>query len=122
HVVLLWNKRKTETSPFLREYDEILLRYGTDYKDRWSKERTNVRDALVDFFTPCPFGSECLDNTQPLGFEGLKERALSSSYAPLEDHPNFEPMIGALRELFEKFQQNGQIAMEYETAIFWGRL
>src|SRR4051812_43629153 len=31
-VVLLWNTRKTDATPFLRAYEALLHRYGTDYR------------------------------------------------------------------------------------------
>src|SRR5215469_10883977 len=31
-AVFLWNERCTDTTPFLREYEELLLQYGTDYE------------------------------------------------------------------------------------------
>src|SRR5579864_7721053 len=32
-TVLLWNERRTDSTPFLREYERLLLRYGTDYHE-----------------------------------------------------------------------------------------
>src|SRR5712691_9479273 len=32
-LVLLWNERLTDATPFLRGYEELLLKYGTDYQD-----------------------------------------------------------------------------------------
>src|SRR5205085_2919328 len=31
--VLIWNERQTDTTPFLQEYEQLLLTYGTDYKE-----------------------------------------------------------------------------------------
>ena len=31
-AVLIWNERCTDTTPFLREYEDVLLRYGTDHE------------------------------------------------------------------------------------------
>src|SRR5258708_828557 len=31
--VLIWNERETTTKPFLRDYEQLLLAYGTDYKE-----------------------------------------------------------------------------------------
>ena len=31
--VLIWNERQTESTAFLRDYEQLLLTYGTDYKE-----------------------------------------------------------------------------------------
>ena len=41
-LVLLWNERLTDSTPFLRDYEELLLTYGTDYQDV-RHERTTDR-------------------------------------------------------------------------------
>ena len=32
-AVLIWNARKTDTTPFLKAYDSLLYKYGIDYKE-----------------------------------------------------------------------------------------
>jgi ubiquinone/menaquinone biosynthesis C-methylase UbiE len=32
-LVLLWNERLTDSTAFLRDYEQLLLTYGTDYQD-----------------------------------------------------------------------------------------
>ena len=32
-LVLLWNERFTDTTTFLRDYEQLLLTYGTDYEE-----------------------------------------------------------------------------------------
>src|ERR1051325_10797149 len=32
-AVLLWNERSVDSTPFLRDYEEILLNFGTDHRD-----------------------------------------------------------------------------------------
>jgi SAM-dependent methyltransferase len=39
--VLIWNERRTATTPFLRDYEQLLLTYGTDYQG--SAPRTHDR-------------------------------------------------------------------------------
>ena len=48
-LVLLWNEREVDTTPFLRDYEQLLLTYGTDYEEV-RHERTT--DALNEFFDP----------------------------------------------------------------------
>jgi hypothetical protein len=57
-----------------------------------------------------------------LDWEGLKGRLLSSSYAPKEGQPNHEPMLAALKILFERCEKGGTVRMDYETEAYLGRL
>jgi hypothetical protein len=47
---------------------------------------------------------------------------MSSSYAPEAGHPEHEPMMAGLRELFGRHQQDGKIVFPYETQVFYGQL
>ena len=40
----------------------------------------------------------------------------------VEDEPGHDELFAALGELFNRFQQDGQIRFEYETELFAGRL
>ena len=53
-LVLVWNERLTDSTPFLRDYEQLLLTYGTDYQDI-RHERTT--DAVNEFFDPEAFGN-----------------------------------------------------------------
>ena len=120
-VILMWNKRQAETSPFLRAYEDLLVQYGTDYKDRWGSERRGLTQRVADFFRG-EVQNAAFENPQYLDLEGLTGRLLSSSYAPLPGHPNYQPMLDALAGLFTRFEKEGRVAIEYLTTIYWGRL
>src|SRR5271165_1182208 len=47
--VLIWNERRTASTPFLRDYEQLLLAYGTDYKEV-RHERTTA--LIHEFFAP----------------------------------------------------------------------
>src|SRR6202171_2043996 len=47
--ILIWNERETTTTPFLRDYEQLLLTYGTDYNEV-QHERTTV--VIHEFFAP----------------------------------------------------------------------
>src|SRR6266478_7257589 len=47
--VLIWNERETTSNPFLRDYEQLLLTYGTDYKEV-RHERTTAM--IHKFFAP----------------------------------------------------------------------
>ena len=118
-LMLLWNERITDSTPFLREYEQLLLDYGTDYADV-RHERTT--EAVNEFFDPAPFEERVFDMQQEFDYAGLEGRLLSSSYAPGPGHPKHEPMLAALRRVFDVHQSGGRVAVDYKTRVYFGRL
>jgi SAM-dependent methyltransferase len=118
-AVLLWNERSTDTTPFLRSYEDLLLAYGTDYEQVRHEHTT---DNITDFFTPAPFESRVFDMRQEFTYPELEGRLLSSSYAPMLGHPNYEPMLERLHRMFDTYNNNGRVTMEYVTRMYYGQL
>lgn len=118
-LVLLWNERLTDSSPFLRDYEQLLLDYGTDYQDI-RHERTTAE--VNQFFDPAPYRERTFDMRQEFDYAGVEGRLLSSSYAPGPEHPKHAPMLRELRKIFEAHAVSGRAAFEYKTRIFFGRL
>ena len=117
--VLIWNERETTTTPFLRDYEELLLTYATDYKEV-RHERTTAM--IPEFFAPALCEERVFSLRQEFDYEGLAGRLLSSSYAPLEGHPSYEPMMRELRRIFSAHAKDDVVAFEYETRVFYGHL
>jgi SAM-dependent methyltransferase len=118
-VVLIWNERRLAATPFLRAYEDLLLRYGTDYE---KVRHENITPEIDRFYAPEAFQLKTLENFQHFDFKALKGRVLSSSYTPDPDHANFEPMLGELEQIFNAHQSNGKVTFEYETRIYYGHL
>jgi len=118
-TVLLWNERRTDSTPFLRDYEQLLLSYGTDYQEV-RHERTTAE--ISDFFAPAPFQSSELEMRQELDYSALEGRLLSSSYTPGPDHPTYESMLRELRRMFDAHRVNGRVTLEYNTLVYYGRL
>lgn len=118
-VVLIWNERRLDSTVFLRAYEDLLLRYGTDYE---KVRHEKVTGEIAEFFSPESFELRTLENAQHFDFESLKGRLLSSSYAPDQDHPKFAPMLEELENIFDANQQDGIVSFEYETKIYYGHL
>ncbi|HKB04485.1 MAG TPA: class I SAM-dependent methyltransferase [Gemmataceae bacterium] len=115
-VVLLWNTRKLDTTPFLRAYEALLHRFGTDYKE---VVHTNVdRTALRAFFGG-DFEARVLPNEQMFDREGLRGRLRSSSYTPPPGHPNHEPMLRELDHIFDVHARGGTVRFEYDTELYF---
>jgi SAM-dependent methyltransferase len=118
-LALLWNERLTDSTPFLREYERLLLTFGTDYQDV-RHERTT--DAVNEFFDPAPFQERVFEMRQEFDYTGIEGRLLSSSYAPGPEHPNHEPMLRELRRIFDAHAIAGRATFDYKTRMYFGRL
>lgn len=116
-LVLLWNERPTDGAPFLRDYEQLLLEYGTDYQ-----QVRHEHTAVGSFFDPHPYHERSFKLEQQFDYAGLEGRLLSSSYAPGPEHPKHQPMLAELRRIFDLRQQNGRIVFEYTTRLYYGRL
>lgn len=75
-VVLIWNERITDSSPFLVAYETVLLTYGTDYQDVRHEKTTDTIDA---FFAPSHFEQRVFSLRQEFDYIGLEGRLFSSS-------------------------------------------
>jgi SAM-dependent methyltransferase len=119
-VVVLWNDRGLNKTKFARAYEHLLVRYGTDYK--------KVKDAYPEsedirfFFEGKAFSAREFPNAQEFDLEGLTGRLRSSSYAPQQNHPNYEPMMTELQKRFRENEKDGRVRMEYLTQVYCGRL
>jgi ubiquinone/menaquinone biosynthesis C-methylase UbiE len=117
--VLLWNERSVDSTPFLRAYEELVLNFGTDYKEV-RHERTT--ETIHEFFYPTPFHSRVFNNHQEIDYAGLEGRLLSSSYTPSADHPNYQPMLTELRRIFDTNQVDSKVVLEYKTRVYYAQL
>ena len=119
-VIIVWNERLLDDTPFLRDYEELLQRFGTDYS-RVSESYPRP-DQILEFFGTNEFTSHSLPNSQEFDFAGLSGRLRSSSYAPAADHPQSAPMMEELQRIFAANQKDGVVCMEYRTRIYTGKL
>ena len=119
-LVLVWNSRRTEETPFLRDLEALLLTYGTDYRE--VNHRQVDVDRVAPMFAGGAFTYHALDNRQALDREGLIGRVASASYVPARGEPGHDEMCAALSELFGRYQAGGQVVIEYDTEIYVGRI
>lgn len=113
-VVLIWNDRAKAGAEFNTSYESFMLKYGTDYKE------VRKNEGNVDRFYS--YQKETFGNFQDLDFTSFKGRVLSASYIPLSDNPIFPEMLVELEGLFNKYQRNGIIRIEYNTELYYGQL
>ncbi len=117
--VLLWNERRTDTTPFLRAYEDLLRTYGTDYQEV-RHERTTAGISL--FYGPSPYQERVFENHQRLDYAALQGRLRSSSYTPQPGDRGYDAMLLELRRIFDSSQRNGIVTVEYSTRVYFGRL
>jgi SAM-dependent methyltransferase len=119
-VVVAWNHRRTGETKFGRGYEDLLVRFGTDYSK--VKDAYPEREDMEKFFGAGNFRRQELANFQAFDFEGLAGRLRSSSYAPKEDDAPYTAMMRELRKLFDASQKNGSVRMDYTTQVYIGQL
>lgn len=119
-VVVAWNDRAVSESRFARQYEDLLVRFSTDYTR--VRETYPEADAMQQFFGENLLRHRELPNYQDFDFQGLAGRLRSSSYAPKEAHPNCEPMMNQLQKIFDENQVDGRVRMVYTTHIYFAQL
>jgi ubiquinone/menaquinone biosynthesis C-methylase UbiE len=119
-AVVIWQDRRMDETPFAREYESVLVRFGIDYKS--VKDTYPETEKMRNFFEYGTFQTHDLPNHQDFDWEGLRGRLRSSSYTPTQTHPNYAPMIVELRRIFDTYQQNGSVRMEYFARVYFGKL
>jgi len=118
-VVLVWNDRRTDSTPFLAAYEQLLRDFGTDY-DQVNHKRIDEA-VLREFFRAEP-GKKTFPNHQQFDLPSLTGRLLSSSYVPEAGQPRYQEMLAALSSLFVAHQKNAHVTFEYDTVSFYGRM
>ena len=118
-VSLVWNTRKVASTPLLRDYEELLRRFGTDYERVRHDTR---RDSLLSDFFSDGFARRVLDNYQDLDRKEFHGRVLSSSYTPEAGDPRRPILLQQLGQIFEEHQRDGTIRFDYDMEIYFGRI
>ncbi|MCL2308893.1 MAG: class I SAM-dependent methyltransferase [Proteobacteria bacterium] len=119
-VALFWNIRLLDGSEFLRGYEALLRTYGVDYSA--VAERYSDDADMQNWFGAGLRHIGHFHYVQKLDFDSLRGRALSSSYVPQAGHPNHEPILQALKSLFDATAQQGHVDFEYDTRVYVGAL
>jgi SAM-dependent methyltransferase len=117
-IVLVWNERRLDATPFLRDYENFLLRFGIDYKQ---VRHDAVTSEKIGGWFGEDFRLATFLNAQAVDFDGLKGRLLSASYIPRVGHPRFEEMLSELENIFDNRSEAGKVRILYETRVFYGK-
>lgn len=114
-VVLIWNDRRLDTD-FLHDYENLLVEFGIDYQE--VDHRKIGGEDLAQFFGTHEFVNQSFEYQQALDYASLQGRLLSSSYIPMPEHSRYQPMIQALRAVFEKHAEQGKVVFHYLTLLY----
>jgi ubiquinone/menaquinone biosynthesis C-methylase UbiE len=114
-IVLIWNERVHDDA-FHQAYEALLYERIEGYRE--INETKIDRTKIAQLLAPQPLQEQVLDNIQLLDREGLKGRTRSSSYCP-RSGPVYEQLMEELDLLFDRYQENGQLAFRYHTRVFW---
>jgi len=118
-IVIVWNTFPTGRSALVKAYDDVLVRYGTDYRE----VAQEIEDSGIEkFFLPGGCKRARFDFQQTFDWEGFKGRLLSASYAPMADSASYEPMLRDLRRVFDSHQKDGTVVFDYDTVVYYGQL
>lgn len=115
YVCIIYNDRRlTSYSGIMEEYGRVVRLYG---RERVSVGR--VKDEkLSDYYPEWKIRKFSLPNKQSLNFEGLVGRIVSASYMPKPGEADYASLRRDLKEVFDRCQERGQVAIEYETNLY----
>ena len=116
---LLWNEHPVSGSPFLAGYERLLRRHASEYD---AVVGSRVDEPAMREFLGGAMQCATFPNQQSFDYEGLRGRLMSSSYAPEPGHPEHEPLLAGLAQLFAAHQQGGRILFPYVTLVYFARL
>jgi ubiquinone/menaquinone biosynthesis C-methylase UbiE len=116
-VMLLWNERD-DRDPFTAAYSAIVR--STPEAAAVELPRSHAGEPLLH--SPLFQNAQrvVFANEQLLDEANLQGRAFSASYAPRQPTAA-EAFAEALKVVFARFQQDGQVRLQYETSVYVGR-
>ncbi|WP_456832446.1 methyltransferase domain-containing protein [Deinococcus sp. UYEF24] len=118
-LALIWNDWRHSSQPLALAYLKLIERYATH---QTSSEARVSEELVSPFFAPGPFTGFQVSNPQQYTRESWTSRALSVSYLPEEGTPGVSELLRLLGELFDIYQEDGLVELEYRSHVFLGRL
>jgi len=113
-AALMWNDREVTGDAFAEGYEALCHRFGRDYDT--IRTRHVDPEALAEFFGRVPAMAE-FAHVRRLDFETMAALAASASYLPAPGTTGHEPLMKALRGLFDACSSDGMIALRYRLRV-----
>jgi SAM-dependent methyltransferase len=121
-VVLIWNLERNNGSPFSTAFERFWQAY-IDPSARFTPiHERKLPDYLTKFFGIDHLRQHSLDNYQVCDLNALIGLALSTLKSPGPDDPRYLEMLADLKAIFDRYQEDGTVTLEYDTAIVYGKL
>jgi SAM-dependent methyltransferase len=121
-VALVWNDRDTTQTALAKEYERLLLTFGSDYDQVKSRgQAASARASLASFFGLRGFELMTFPNHQDLDYDAFRGRLLSASYIPKPSQPSHSRLIDELQAMFSRHQSAGTVRIDYETKLYLGQ-
>lgn len=118
-AALVWNARRAAGSPFLADYEALLQRFGTDYREIGHR---GIEPERLRRFFGGGFAERRFVHHQDLDAASLRARLLSSSYVPAAGVPGHEAMLDELARISARHEQDGRVRIVYDAELFVGAL
>jgi SAM-dependent methyltransferase len=119
-VVVLYLGRRKGPAPLLRDFEELLMTYGSDYAS--VRAQHNLESVCRKFFTGCEVHHAEYFSLQELSYEELEGQTLSFSVMPLPGDPRFEPMQRALQDYFGRYESKGRVKVPIVCEVYAGQM
>jgi SAM-dependent methyltransferase len=120
YVLIVYNERKDTKkgeAGLTDEYGRVIKKHK-----KTGPQTPDIDDEYLSKFFKLPYKKFSLPNEQSLDFDGLLGRAASASYLPTKNEEGFDSMKKDLGELFNAYEQNGRVTLEYTTFMYLGRI
>ena len=88
YVALIWNERQTDSTQFLREYEQLLLTFGRDYAEVRHEQIT--KQVLSTFFQ-ADFDETSFPNEQEFDFDALRADCFHRRICRMKRKPASNP-------------------------------
>lgn len=116
-VLLIWNDRQSDGSPFMRGY-EAILQDLPEYAR--VNHRTVTPEDIRTFMGDDGLVTASFPNSQEFDFAGLAGRFFSSSYTPAASTAAQQEQLEKLQRLFAQTNKDGFVHFPYRTEVYLG--
>jgi SAM-dependent methyltransferase len=120
-VALVWHRMLTGPEPLMQAYTSLVLEYSPGWTETLRRDQPGGTLDLPGFFGG-DYQRTSFSIQQFLDWKGLRGRTLSIAHVPQPDDPAHLLMLTRLQDIFKRFQNNGQVAIQYETELYYGCL
>ena len=121
YTALIWNQRAIEVSDFMRDYEQLFIKYDqidklVSYSNVGHKRVSP--ESLADFYGGAAPQLYTYGNSQQLDYIGLLGRIQSSSFSLKKEDVLWPQFVDDVKKLFQKHEHNDKVEMLYRTELY----